>query len=424
MLNEMIESISLVQTLNQVVCSKDLKQAVMLSRSAFGNPLILSNLAKTIVAMTEEPELVDTHWQDLNETKRVPLSCLSRPEIQEAYQKSQLTRRPVLDGLADDGLPMLRKVLLLEDAPVGYLESPLYYGLPNSEQMEFFDLLGNLLVIRMKDELEHPALSDNMLDNFAFELLEGNITHHELIQERLDYFQWDLMAKGYAQIISIRWLDRDDRGSIRFHQLAEELIHAFHTCRVFLYGLEIKMICSVSASVELVEDFMDRLRGILKNKSVSAGISRPTDKLETISEFHLQAKKASVIGCLVEPEEKLHTFDNLCIFYALELACKDVNLDQFIHYGLATLQNYDEAHGTNLVESLQLYLAHNKNIGEAAAALFIHRNTMNYRISKIMELTHLDLKDPRVVEHLLFSFSVLQFKENWGSEPGATRSNV
>ncbi len=412
------ESLELIQILNQVICCKDFKEALMLARPAFGNPLLLGSLAKTIIAATDEPELVDSHWHDLNETERVPLSCLFHSEIQEAYQQSQLTRKPVVDSLADDGLPMLRKVLMLEDVPVGYLESPLYYGLPNSQQMEFFDLLGNLLAIRLKDELDRPALPDNMLDYFAFDLLEGKVVNPELIEERLHYFQWDLMAKGYAQIISIRWLDRDDQGSIRFRQLAETLIQAFHTCRVFVYGLEIKMICSVSVPIEMDADFMGRLSEILKDKTVSAGISRPLDKLEFISDFNLQARKASEFGCMVEPERQLHTFDNLFVYYALELACKDLNPDQFIHYGLVTLQNYDEAHDTNLVESLRIYLAHNQSIGEAASALFIHRNTMNYRISKIVELTHLDLKDPGVVEHLCFSFSVLRFKENWGPELG------
>ena len=417
-MNEMKESLEIVQVLNQVVRSKYLKEALNLARPAFGNPLVLSSLAKTIIATTDEQGLMDSHWHELNETERVPLSCLFHNEIQEVYQQSQQTGKPVVDSLADDGLPMLRKVLMLDDAPVGYLESPLYYGLPDSQQMEFFDLLGNLLAIRLKEELERPALPDNMLDYFAFDLLEGKITNPELVAERLNYFQWDLMAKGYAQIISIRWLDRDDRGSVKFRQLAETLIQTFHTCRVFIYGLEIKMICSVPASVEMDEEFMDRLSDILKGKTVSAGISRPTDRLEYIADFNVQARKASEIGCMVEPERQLHTFDNLCIYYALELACKDMNPDQFIHHGLVILQNYDDAHDTNLVESLRIYLAHNQSIGEAAAALFIHRNTMNYRISKIVELTHLDLKDPRVVEHLLFSFSVFRFKTNWGPELG------
>lgn len=419
-MNEITESLEVVQVLNQVIRSKSLKEALNLARPVFGNPLVLGSLAKTIIATTDEPELVDSHWHDLNETERVPLSCLFHNEIQEAYQQSQLTGKPVVDSMADDGLPMLRKVLMLDETPVGYLESPLYYGLPDSRQMEFFDLLGNLMAIRLKDELDRPSLPDNMLDYFAFDLLEGKLTNPELVAERLNYFQWDLMSKGYVQIISIRWLDRDDRGSVKFRQLAETLIQTFHSCRVFVYGLEIKMVCSVPEPVEMDQDFMSRLSDILKDKTVSAGISRPTEKLEYIADFNLQARKASEIGCLVEPERKLHTFDNLSVYYALELACKDMNPDQFIHHGLVILQNYDEAHDTNLVESLRIYLAHNQSIGEAAAALFIHRNTMNYRISKIVELTHMDLKDPRVVEHLLFSFSVFRFKSNWGPELGSS----
>jgi sugar diacid utilization regulator len=319
---------------------------------------------------------------------------------------------------------MLRKVLLVEDTAVGYLESPLYYGMPSADQLEFFDLLGNYLAGRLKEELNRPALPDNMLDYFAFDLLEGKVTNPELIAERLGYFHWDLLGKGMAQIISIRWLDREDQGSVKFRQLAETFMQQFRDCRVFVYGLEIKLVCSLSEPVEMDPGFLDRIRDILKGNAVSAGVSRPLDQLRYLADFNLQARKASEIGELVEPEEQLHFFDNLSIYYALELACRDYKPDQFIHYGLVTLHNYDMAHDTNLVESLEVYLKHNQSIGEAAAALFIHRNTMNYRVSKIVELTHLNLKDPKVVEHLLISFSVVRFQEYWGPDYAAGSLDV
>jgi hypothetical protein len=411
-MNEGMDIPSYLSTMNHIVCCNTLKESLELARPVFGDPLILSSLAKTIIATTEEPDLKDRRWLDLNETERVPLSCLYHDEIQAAYQKSQVTGKPVIDGLSEDGLPMLRKVLLVNETPVGYLESPLYHGRPSAAGMEFFDLLGNFLAGRLHEELKHPSLPDNMLDHFVFDLLEGRITNQTLIQERLSYFHWDLLEKGFLQIISIRWLDREDQGSVRFRRLAETLLHTFHDCRVFVYGLEIKLLCPVSQPVEQNPRFLTQLQSILQDNLVSAGVSRPLDELSHIADFHLQAKKASDIGLWAEPQRLLHFFDTLSIYYALELACGNCPPDPFIHHSLVTLQNYDAIHDTNLMASLDVYLEHNQSIGETASALFIHRNTMNYRVSKIVELTNLDLKDPRVVDHLRFSFHVLRFSSH------------
>jgi sugar diacid utilization regulator len=291
--------------------------------------------------------------------------------------------------------------------------------MPSPSQLEFFDLLGNFLAGRIKEELDRPALPDNMMDYFVFDLLEGRITNQALIQERLSYFRWDILEKGFAQIISIRWMDRDDQGGLGFRHLAETLLHTFPECRVFVYGLEIKLICPVSEPLERNPRFLEQLQSVLHGNQVSAGISRPLDQLVHIADFHLQAKKASEIGYRVEPDRLLHFFDNLSIYYALELACRKNPPDQFVHYGLVALRSYDSAHDTDLMKTLELYLEHDQSIAETAAALFIHRNTMNYRVSKIVELTNLDLKDPRVVDHLRFSFHVLRFAAYWQPEdPG------
>jgi DNA-binding PucR family transcriptional regulator len=59
-----------------------------------------------------------------------------------------------------------------------------------------------------------------------------------------------------------------------------------------------------------------------------------------------------------------------------------------------------------LHETLKKYLECSKNATVAAEQLFIHRNTLNYRIKKIEELTGLDLDNHNVVQCLMDSFRI------------------
>ena len=60
---------------------------------------------------------------------------------------------------------------------------------------------------------------------------------------------------------------------------------------------------------------------------------------------------------------------------------------------IRSLVEYDKQNATNMVETLDCYFACNCNVSETAKALFIHRNTLIYRIDKIKSILGRDLKD-------------------------------
>ncbi len=60
------------------------------------------------------------------------------------------------------------------------------------------------------------------------------------------------------------------------------------------------------------------------------------------------------------------------------------------------LQEHDRTRRSDLVWTLRTYFAAGSNASEAADRLFLHRNSMIYRLERIQKLTGLDLKDHRV----------------------------
>jgi purine catabolism regulator len=59
------------------------------------------------------------------------------------------------------------------------------------------------------------------------------------------------------------------------------------------------------------------------------------------------------------------------------------------------LKAHDRERNSNLVHTLEVFFAANANASEAADRLFLHRNSLLYRLERIQELTGLDLKDHR-----------------------------
>ena len=63
---------------------------------------------------------------------------------------------------------------------------------------------------------------------------------------------------------------------------------------------------------------------------------------------------------------------------------------RFYEDTVAPIVLYDEQYGTDLVGTLEAYLAHNCNMNATAAGIYAHRHTVAYRLDRVRELTSLD----------------------------------
>jgi purine catabolism regulator len=82
--------------------------------------------------------------------------------------------------------------------------------------------------------------------------------------------------------------------------------------------------------------------------------------------------------------------------YRLLLSLRDSGaLAPFVRQTLQPLDD-DRRSGDLLLETLEVYFAHNGNALRAAQQLHLHRNSMLYRLRRVSELLGQDLEDPDV----------------------------
>lgn len=60
---------------------------------------------------------------------------------------------------------------------------------------------------------------------------------------------------------------------------------------------------------------------------------------------------------------------------------------------LRRIEEYDHANGTYLEDTLLAYYMNEFNIGKTAAQLYVHRNSLQYRLRKIEEIMEMQLDD-------------------------------
>ena len=68
-------------------------------------------------------------------------------------------------------------------------------------------------------------------------------------------------------------------------------------------------------------------------------------------------------------------------------------LQGFVEETLGSLIEHDGRYGTHLVSTVELFVGHAGRLRETAGEIFVHRNTLAYRLQKAADLLGVELKD-------------------------------
>lgn len=132
-------------------------------------------------------------------------------------------------------------------------------------------------------------------------------------------------------------------------------------------------------------------------------------QLDFLAKSYQQAIKTDeIIDNLVEDEQKILLYQNLGIYKILMSTTDTEAVQEFVQDTVKPLFDYDLAHDYDLVHVLKTYLENNASVQKTAEILFIHRNTVNYKIKKAEEVLRVDLSDMHVRTNLIIGFMAAQ----------------
>lgn len=239
---------------------------------------------------------------------------------------------------------------LLEDILFGTIED--LEGIKRRASFLNFNLAQDKTVFVIRSSSSSPVdpESEFYLDNLKFDILK-NIT-----RIFKNYPGGILLSARRNRILGI--VNSDNQKIIEEHlkKVAKKLDEVFKGEATFYFGVG-----------RTQKDLKD-LRVSYKEALLSARVSEQMNKIIT---FHDQL---GVIELLFE----LRNFPSL---------------KRFNNRYLNPIREYDQKNQGELLKTLQAYFTNNLNLKNTAEELFIHKNTVNYRLHKIQKITGLDLKN-------------------------------
>ena len=102
-------------------------------------------------------------------------------------------------------------------------------------------------------------------------------------------------------------------------------------------------------------------------------------------------------------------YEEMGIYQLLFSIKDDSMLKRIIEEQIGILQVYDQENISDLLTPLDVYLQEDCNITNTTQRLYVHRNTVKYRIKRIQELLGKDLHDVNVQFNLRLAFKIRKF---------------
>jgi sugar diacid utilization regulator len=142
------------------------------------------------------------------------------------------------------------------------------------------------------------------------------------------------------------------------------------------------------AALRAVDDGMPGFAAVVGRSRVAVD---PMDMPRAAGEALLAANVAS--PDVDKPDSRVLSFEDTGAYRLLLPAMSDdpAELERFYSDTIAPLVAYDEQYGTELVLTLEAFLANDGSMAATHQQLFTHRHTIRYRLERVKELTGLDV---------------------------------
>lgn len=270
-----------------------------------------------------------------------------------------------------------------------------------------------VIILRMQIRISNRMIEEKYYSSFVGDLMLNNVKTREEINTRAHLYGWNLDGGGFVAIIDInnikkyylRNLDTGTNEKLQkytdqiFDTSIKYIKQAFPSTIYYSQSDFIAFLITgklpVSARKTLADTFSQIQHSLLNAVpfTISMGVGMYVDDIINIHNSYQQAKQVIQTIYQIQQFNRLFFYDQIGIYRLLFSISSNNEAIEFCDKYVKPLQQYDDQHHANLIETLQSIINCGWNLKLASEKLFLHYNSVKYRFQKICDLLEIDLRD-------------------------------
>lgn len=235
-------------------------------------------------------------------------------------------------------------------------------------------------------------LDERIKEEFVHQLINGKDLDENLFYEKAKSLQVDLTIPRVVLLIKgvMKELEQTRKLQLMINDIIDE-----DDLSVTTYTGEVVIVKKVyvendqwkkERTLNTLKIWLSQLKKVDSLIKIAIGDHYPIVQLY---QSFIEAKETMVVGEKLAPEQAIFDFDEFAIYVFMNKLAKEIDNNPFL--ALINKLKSDDRLG-ELQKTLEVYINENGKAINTAEKLFIHRNSLQYRLEKIKEVTG---KDPR-----------------------------
>jgi sugar diacid utilization regulator len=271
------------------------------------------------------------------------------------------------------------------------------------EYTTLLEYASSLCSLQINNKLDIKQERQRFKEAFLFDLLYGNFKKREEILSYGEIWNWNFSLPYVVLVFSLIDFSFYSADKHLIHTLAYIVENGLITNAIqpitFSKQNEVVVVFPINQQTiredkKKVKDFLSYVftqttKMDLLNR-VGCGVGKVYNEPENLFRSYQEAKVALELGQLLEiPIPFFNDLGLERILYKHDLQ----DLREFYKHILGVLEHYDSEHGGELMYTLENFAKYQFDLKLTSEALYLHRNTLRYRIKKIEEVMNIRLDD-------------------------------
>jgi GAF domain-containing protein/sugar diacid utilization regulator len=300
-----------------------------------------------------------------------------------------------------------------------------------SEDQTLLNTIANQIAMAIKNShLVDMLAQKNLVKGFFDDLMYSAYDSEDALKQRANFIGCDLTKPHIVTLIEISHLDenggeedgRPPSSPIPGRPLAETLLQTDEERLVMhkrisgqirrriqdnypgsvLYERENLLTCLIclskdptAARVKTWLRDLARQMWVEHNVRLSAGIGNQCQSVSDYRRGFAEASEALQMGQNLNRDGGVSVthFNDLGVYRYLYKIARMDDLRDMYQDQVACIANYDQRKGTDLLDTLEIYLECAGNLTKTSNRLFVHRNTLIQRLERLQSLCDIDLQE-------------------------------
>ncbi|MCA1020647.1 PucR family transcriptional regulator [Halobacillus litoralis] len=408
---------------DRILQAEDIHKATELLSSRLGKPVIIENKNFELIAYSSTHDDFDQTQQKTILSKKCPIFIIDRLKKEGIVQRLEMQLDPIRVHPMEE-LGFQQRVVVAArhlNHTMGYVWVQDADQLLDDTDFQFLEDITNHIGKLIYDQFMRDNAKEGRKEELLWQLLQHEYGSESQFRHEAALAKLNLAERFSVVVFSVT--------APQYKSMLDDLLQTVHRFRIsrpmYVLKTEFQLILLVEGRADdrfssraTARDFIEEVKKATGEEAFYhflIGVGKEYTTLSLMRKSFLEALEVIETANFINPrpETMPREFATLGLYRYLAALYEKNSSEDYYSEDLLALMKNDMDKQTELLLTLETYLANNGKGKQTAGELFIHPNTLNYRIKQIQEMTTIDFQDFNMKAYLYTELLLLNNVEHY-----------